>query len=109
MEFMSRELRNFLDLWDLDKLEVLKGPQGTLFGKNSTVGAVSFFYNKPSLEGEDFKSELVRVVILETNWLLRQFPISANSGLRVSYSSERQDGYIYNNADDFPEKLTQRR
>ena len=34
---------NFLDLWDLNRVEMIKGPQGTLFGKNSTVGAVSFF------------------------------------------------------------------
>ena len=96
--YVSRTQGNFLDLWDLDRVEVLKGPQGTLFGKNSTVGAVSFFYNKPSLEGEDFK---VRIGAGSDSRdelaFMANLPISANSGLRVSYSSERQDGYIYNN------------
>ncbi|NIB40776.1 TonB-dependent receptor [Pseudomaricurvus alkylphenolicus] len=41
-------------LFDLERVEVLKGPQGTLFGRNTTGGAVSFVTNKPSDEFEAY-------------------------------------------------------
>ncbi|MFK9307197.1 TonB-dependent receptor plug domain-containing protein, partial [Escherichia coli] len=36
--------------YDLDRVEVLRGPQGTLYGKNATGGAVSFYTKDPSLQ-----------------------------------------------------------
>lgn len=41
-------------LFDLERVEVLKGPQGTLFGRNTTGGAVSFVAQKPSEEFEAY-------------------------------------------------------
>src|SRR5712671_3919964 len=38
-----------LQVYDLDRVEVLRGPQGTLYGKNATGGAVSFYSANPSL------------------------------------------------------------
>ncbi len=38
-----------LQVFDLDRVEVLRGPQGTLYGKNATGGAVSFYSTNPSL------------------------------------------------------------
>lgn len=41
-------------LFDLDRVEVLRGPQGTLFGRNSTGGLVHFITNRPSQGAEGF-------------------------------------------------------
>ena len=42
-----------LQTFDLDRVEVLRGPQGTLYGKNATGGAVSFYSKSPSLTQAD--------------------------------------------------------
>jgi len=42
-----------LQTFDLDRVEVLRGPQGTLYGKNATGGAVSFYSRNPSLTDID--------------------------------------------------------
>jgi iron complex outermembrane receptor protein len=46
----SLALMNF-DFFDLERMEVLKGPQGTLYGRNSTAGALSIVTAKPSFNG----------------------------------------------------------
>lgn len=47
----SAAMLNF-GLFDFERVEVLKGPQGTLFGRNTTGGAVNFFSNGPTREFE---------------------------------------------------------
>src|SRR6202048_882221 len=42
-----------LQVFDMDRVEVLRGPQGTLYGKNATGGAVSFYSANPSLTAAD--------------------------------------------------------
>ena len=42
-----------LQTYDLDRVEVLRGPQGTLYGKNATGGAVAFYSKNPSLSEYD--------------------------------------------------------
>ena len=43
-----------MPLWDLDRVEVLRGPQGTLFGRNTPAGLIKFESKKPSQECEAF-------------------------------------------------------
>ena len=47
---MGREAQGFFDLYDVESIEVIKGPQGTLFGKNASAGVVNVRTKKPEFE-----------------------------------------------------------
>ena len=54
--FYARPASATLDFLDVDRIEVLRGPQGTLFGKNTTAGAINVTTRKPSFTpGTDFE------------------------------------------------------
>ncbi|TCU57784.1 iron complex outermembrane receptor protein [Novosphingobium sp. PhB57] len=85
------------DLIDLDHVEVLRGPQGTLFGKNTTAGAISIATREPSFEPE-FRGE---VSLGENGY--RQFRASGSTALvpdrlalRLTASRTLENGYFDN-------------
>jgi iron complex outermembrane receptor protein len=82
--------------FDFSSIQVLKGPQGTLFGRNATGGAVLYETTKP---GDDFGGYLT-VKGGERNYIQVQgaidVPISDVIKLRVAGDYNKQDGYIRN-------------
>ncbi len=50
--FYARPASATLDFLDVERIEVLRGPQGTLFGKNTTAGAINVTTRKPSFTPE---------------------------------------------------------
>ncbi|MYH69982.1 MAG: TonB-dependent receptor, partial [Gammaproteobacteria bacterium] len=94
------------DLLDLDRVEVLKGPQGTLFGKNTTGGVVHFITNQPSFDEVEGSAEVtyqeydqvrVRGVI--------NVPVQDNFAARIAASWHNGDGYLDNaNGEDLNDR-----
>ena len=86
------------ELFDIQSAQVLKGPQGTLFGRNTTGGAVLFEPQKPSTE--DGLNGNVKLTLGDYN--LRKFdgavniPLSESAALRISGQVNQRDGYTTN-------------
>ena len=80
--------------YDLQSVQVLKGPQGTLFGKNTTGGAIIFTPNKPT---DRFEGALTggygNYNRFDVNGMIN-LPIGEGVGLRVSGRYLHRDGYI---------------
>jgi iron complex outermembrane receptor protein len=83
---------------DVDRIEVLKGPQGTLFGRNAAGGAISIVTNEPTdkfegnavvrfgNDGERYESALLNI------------PLNKDMALRVSVLDNQSDGWIKDQA-----------
>ncbi|HEX9805696.1 MAG TPA: TonB-dependent receptor, partial [Alteraurantiacibacter sp.] len=85
---------SLIELMDLERLEVLRGPQGTLAGKNSIGGSIRLFGKKPTGDG----SGSLEVSYGSYNDIkLRgfgDFAISDNLAVRVSGMARNTDGYV---------------
>jgi len=79
-------------LMDLDRIEVLRGPQGTLFGKNTTGGAIQYFSTLPgdSLEGRA-RFGYGRFDLFEAETAV-SIPLGEAFGVRVAGLVRRRDG-----------------
>jgi iron complex outermembrane recepter protein len=85
-------------LYDLERVEVLRGPQGTLFGRNTTGGAINFITRKPSLDGS---SGYMTVGYGNFNRVFAEGAVDATIvddvfGVRIAGTYVDADGYTFN-------------
>jgi iron complex outermembrane receptor protein len=99
--YIARVTGAIMDLVDIERVEILRGPQGTLYGRNATGGAVNFISRKPS---EDFGfegrlgtgsfSRFEGMARINTGELLPGMAATA------AYLHRQKDGYINNRLSD---------
>jgi len=94
--YMPNTLGQMMSLLDVERIEVLRGPQGTLFGMNTTGGAVNIITAKPHDEFEG--SVLLRAADHGQQDFrgMMNIPLSDTVFSRFSVSKETMDGYYYN-------------
>lgn len=94
--YLARSDGGLLDINDTQSVQVLRGPQGTLFGKNTTGGALVYQTNRP---GEEFEGSLL-VRLGDYNrrdaQAMVNVPLSDSLFTRLSLSSIKRDGFSKN-------------
>ena len=88
---------NTIEFFDMERVEILRGPQGTLFGKNATGGAINFVTKKPEYGVFDayLNTELGSDAHTRVTAMVN-IPVDTNFSARVAVMSLRRDGYTEN-------------
>ena len=93
--YVSRMQGAMALLFDLERAEVLRGPQGTLYGRNSTVGTFNVVTAKPNFEVQGGSVTLdagrMDAQALRMHYNL---PITDNFAIRLAYMEEKKDSFI---------------
>ena len=91
-----------MNIWDIDRIEVLRGPQGTLYGSNAIGGTIRYITKKPDLSGFDYaysveygKKRFAGNAIVNYNAMVN-VPLNDLFAIRATYSQSLDPG-IYEN------------
>jgi iron complex outermembrane recepter protein len=90
------------DYFDLQNVQVLKGPQGTLFGRNTTGGDVLLVPNRPTDQFGGYIEESAGNLDLERTQAVINAPLADNVRVRLGFDQETRDGFENNVTDIGP-------
>ena len=94
--YMGRSGMGASDLFDIERIEVLRGPQGTLYGKNTSGGALAIYTTRPS---QEFYGKVSATVGDYSLWNIQGLvngPLTDRISAKLSTSKKRRDGYADN-------------
>jgi len=94
---ISKSRGSVVELFDIDRVEVLKGPQGTLFGRGASIGAIHVIQNKPEFENHSsFSAGFGNLGQLNFEGMLNYELSEDTSAMRVATIYSKRDGYLDN-------------
>jgi iron complex outermembrane recepter protein len=98
--YVARAEGTTTDFYDLERIEVLKGPQGTLYGRNSTGGAINLVTRMPSFEREGYViGELGSQSLRRFEGAINE-PLGETVALRGAIQVIDRNGYLSDGTDD---------
>ncbi len=93
---LTRKGAASLDMFDVERIEVLRGPQGTLYGKNVVGGAINVINNRPVMENDAFVEVGAGDYSLFEARGMFNTPINEDTAVRAVVNYQKRDGYIDN-------------
>ena len=93
---VNTSVMNDMGFVDLERIEVLKGPQGTLFGRNSVGGVVNLVTKRPTSELEGYVDVEIGSYNRQTVTGAFNVPMSDNVNTRLAFSTNKIDGMVEN-------------
>ena len=97
--YYARPAAAVMDFIDVERVEVLRGPQGTLYGKNTTAGAINVTTREPEFAGStDVELSYGNYGYFQAKGATTG-PITDTLAYRLSFSGTQRDGLLYNTAD----------
>lgn len=94
--YNSRVAAATFDFLDVDQVEVLRGPQGTLYGKNTTAGAINITTNQPTFDFEGSAEVSVGNLNLKQAKAAVSGPLSSKIAARLAIATTSRRGTLYN-------------
>ncbi len=102
--YVTRPVATLLDTFDMDRVEILRGPQGTSFGKNSLAGGISSYSKDPSLDqgGVQAEGTIGNYGRLDVKGAIELPLVRDQLAVRLVVNKQTADGYFTNrvNGDD---------
>lgn len=95
--YLARAQGLSIDVADIERIEVLRGPQGTLYGRNTTGGAVNFISKPPSLDAMGFRQTVTlgNRDLMESKTSLN-VPLNDSMAIKLALLRSLQDGFVSN-------------
>jgi iron complex outermembrane recepter protein len=95
--YMARSQGLASEVADLERVEVLRGPQGSLYGRNATGGAINFITKAPRLGTWGFSQSITAGSDAELrSRTMLNAPLGDQAALRLSYARAKKDGFVDN-------------
>ena len=91
--YLGKGQGSIFDVVDLERVEILRGPQGTLYGRNTLGGAINLISKKPSGEGMSTKLTLGNYGLRQAQFI-NDFSFLENGFVKIVLNEKRRGGYV---------------
>jgi outer membrane receptor protein involved in Fe transport len=93
---ISRATMAVTELYDMERIEVMKGPQGTLFGRGAQAGAISFITRKPTRQSGGYVTTGIGNYNMTHHEAMLNIPMTDEIAIRFGGIYSYRDGYVKN-------------
>ena len=93
--YLGKTQGAIFDVVDLERVEILRGPQGTLYGRNTLGGAINLISQRPNGSGIETKLTLGNYGLTQAQFI-SDFEIADGTYGKLVVNSKERDGYVHN-------------